>query len=282
MNSFTLPDPLNARQIHLVGAKGTGMCALAEILKASGALINGSDVSDTFYTDRILSALGVAVHDFNPANIHAALDLVIHSAAYRADTHPELLRAKELGIPVATYPEALGALSRTMDSSGICGVHGKTTTTALTGIVARACGLPATILAGSAVSDFGDRSTLVLGNELFIAETCEYRRHFLSFSPHRIVLTSVEPDHQDYYPDLDSIMDAFLEYTLLLPDGGSLIYCSDDRGAANLAIRLHELRPDVVIVPYGFSAKGKYRITDYRVRDERARFSLAGFTVPFS
>ncbi len=188
MSSFMLPEPLTGRQIHLVGVKGTGMCALAEILSASGAVVSGSDVADIFYTDRILEALGIAVNAFNPDSIKSTIDLVIHSAAYRPDSHPELLRARDIGIPVSTYPEALGGLSRTMDSSGICGVHGKTTTTALAGIVAKACDLPATILAGSAVADFGDRSTLVLGNKLFIAETCEYRRHFLSFSPQRIVL----------------------------------------------------------------------------------------------
>lgn len=282
MNTFILPDRLSGYRIHLVGAKGTGMCALAEILQASGSIVSGSDVSDTFYTDRILSALGVVVKDFNPANIHEAIELVVHSAAYRADTHPELVQAKKLGIPIATYPEALGALSRTMDSSGICGVHGKTTTTALTGVLARACGLPATILAGSAVSDFGDRSTLILGKDLFIAETCEYRRHFLSFSPKRIVLTSVEPDHQDYYPDYDSIMDAFLEYTQLLPEGGTLIYCSDDRGASDLASRLYGHRPDISAIAYGFSAPGRFHITDYLVHNERARFHLAGYSIPFS
>jgi UDP-N-acetylmuramate--alanine ligase len=282
MIPFVLPDPLNERKIHLVGAKGTGMCALAEILKASGASVSGSDTSDVFYTDHILASLGVVVHDFNQANINEDIDLVVHSAAYRADSHPELVHAKKLGIPIITYPEALGAFSRTMDSSGICGVHGKTTTTALAGTVAQACGLPATILAGSAVSGFGDRSTLILGSELFIAETCEYRRHFLSFSPHRIVLTSVEPDHQDYYPDLASIMRAFLEYTLLLPPGGTLIYCADDTGASELTRKLLELRPDVLVVPYGFTAEGRFHISDYRVHDERAHFFLAGHPVPWS
>jgi UDP-N-acetylmuramate--alanine ligase len=276
-----LPDPLNNCQIHLVGAKGTGMCALAEILSAAGAVVSGSDVTDTFYTDRILASLGIPVNDFNPENIKPTTDLVIHSAAYRPDLHPELLKARASGIPIASYPEALGGLSRTMDSSGICGVHGKTTTTALAGIVAKACGLPATILAGSAVSGFGDRSTLVLGNKLFIAETCEYRRHFLSFSPRRIVLTSIEPDHQDYYPDLQSIMNAFLEYSMLLPTGGSLVYCADDSGASDLVSRLGKSRSDIRMIPYGFSAAGKFRIVDYTVSGERARFDLAGFSNPF-
>jgi UDP-N-acetylmuramate--alanine ligase len=281
MSFFTFPGTLTGKHIHLVGAKGTGMCALAEILASSGAIVTGSDVSDTFYTDRILASLGITVKGFDQDNIDPTMDLVIHSAAYHPDIHTELLQAKAIGIPLATYPEALGGLSRTMDSSGICGVHGKTTTTALAGIAAKACKFPATILAGSAVADFGDRSTLVMGNRLFIAETCEYRRHFLSFLPRRIVVTSIESDHQDYYPDLQSIMEAFLEYTMLLPVGGTLIYCADDAGASTLATRLCSLRPDVRIVPFGFSASGRFRLTDYRVSGEQANFTLAGLSNPF-
>ena len=282
MSSINFPFPLNGRRIHLVGAKGTGMCALAEILTTAGAIITGSDVSDIFYTDSILSALGLVVQDFNPDNIYPTLDMVIHSAAYRSDVHPELLRAQALNIPIFTYPEALGGLSRTMNSSGICGVHGKTTTTALAGIVAKACGLPATILAGSSVSDFGDRCTLNLGNQLLIAETCEYRRHFLHFSPRQIVLTSIEPDHQDYYPDLQSIMDAFVDYVTLLPQGSPLVYCADDSGASALVRQLGAKRPDIKTVPYGFSAAGRFRLTDYKVSSERARFTLAGIPEAFS
>jgi UDP-N-acetylmuramate--alanine ligase len=282
MNSFKLPDSLEGCRVHLVGAKGTGMCAIAEILKYSGALLSGSDVADEFYTDRILSELGIVVNQFDPLNIDSTIDIVIHSAAYNHETHPELLRAKQLGISLVTYPEALGAISRTMDSSGVCGVHGKTTTTALAGIVARACTLPATILAGSAVTGFGDRSTLFLGSRYFIAETCEYRKHFLFFSPNRIVLTSIEPDHQDYFPDLDSIMTAFKEYILLLPPAGLLVYCADDEGAAELASLISGLRPDIQLIPYGFSASGRFRIVNYTVEHEQARFSLAGSSASFT
>ena len=201
----SLPADLAGARIHLVGAKGTGVCALAELLVGAGAVVSGSDVEDVFYTDEVLAAIGVSVHPFSASNVGRGLNLVIHSAAYRPDTHPELIRARELHIPVMTYPEALGSLSSTRDSSGICGVHGKTTTTALAGTIARSLGLPAAVLVGSAVGAFGGRSTLTLGSELLIAETCEYRRHFLCFRPRRIVLTSIEPDHQDYYPDYESI-----------------------------------------------------------------------------
>ncbi|HET7838237.1 MAG TPA: UDP-N-acetylmuramate--L-alanine ligase [Rectinemataceae bacterium] len=264
--------------IHLVGAKGTGMTALAEILSADGAILSGSDVADVFYTDAILKGIGVQVASpFSEANLGPELDLVVHSAAYRRDLNPELLEAARRGIPVLSYPEALGELSLTRDSSAIAGVHGKTTTTALAGTIAASLAIPATILAGSAVSTFGGRSTMIRGSRYFIAETCEYRRHFLSFHPRRIVLTSVEHDHQDYFPSYADILSAFVEFAQTLPAGGLLIYCADDRGACEAVAKVAAGRPDIVLLPYGKTATGDYRISDYRVGQGLAHFRLAGF-----
>lgn len=278
----TLPARLAGLRIHLVGAKGTGVCALAELLVGAGAAVSGSDVVDTFYTDQVLAAIGVPVFPFDAANIDAGLALVIHSAAYKPEDHVELVRATALGIPVMTYPQALGSLSESRDSSGICGVHGKTTTTALSGVIARALGLPASVLVGSAVGAFGGRSTLTLGNQLLIAETCEYRRHFLAFKPRRLVLTSVEPDHQDYYPDYEAIASAFVEYLCTLPDHGAVIYCADDHGAVDVWNRARSERPDLRGIPYGFSAEGAYGLSDYIVRGERGLFQLRGLDANWS
>ncbi len=277
----SLPSSLAGSRIHLVGAKGTGVCALAELLVGAGALVSGSDVDDVFYTDEVLAAIGVPVHGFSADSISPDLDLVIHSAAYRPDTNPELVRARELAIPIMTYPEALGSFSMLRDSSGICGVHGKTTTTALAGTLARALHLPAAVLAGSAVGAFGGRSTLTLGDDLFIAETCEYRRHFLSFRPRRVILTSVEPDHQDYYPDYESIAAAFVEYLVSLPQGGAVVYCADNPGAVDVWTRALKARPDLRGTPYGFSASGAFGIMSYRVADERGIWTLRGFGRPW-
>jgi UDP-N-acetylmuramate--alanine ligase len=142
-------------------------------------------------------------------------------------------------------------------------------------------GLPARILAGSAVSGFSGRSTLNLGDKYFVAETCEYRRHFLSFHPRRIVLTSVESDHQDYYPDYGAIRDAFLEYTEKLPSGGELIYCADDPGASETARETKRLAEKAgkaqTFTPYGFSAEGPFRIENYRVDGVRLLFTVSSF-----
>lgn len=272
-NPSVLPE-LRGLRAHFVGVKGTGMCALAELFVAAGAGVSGSDVAERFYTDAILEGLGIAAAPFDADNVGAEVELVVHSAAYRPDAHPELLRAAARGIPVLNYPEALGAYSARMDSSGIAGVHGKTTTTAMAGALAKGLGLEATVLAGSAVSSFGGRCTWRGGGRFFIAETCEYRRHFMRFSPRRIVLTSVESDHQDYYPDYASILSAFVDYIDRLPAGGLLIYCADDPGAAEAAGSAAGRRPDLRLIPYGFKASGPYAIRSYEVRDERARFTL--------
>ena len=270
-------------QIYFVGIKGTGMCALAELMHENGIAVSGSDTDEKFYTDTILTDLGIPYYEnFDSAHIRDDFDAIIHSAAYSAGDNPELAEAKLRLIPLLKYPDALGAWSSVFNSSGITGVHGKTTTTAMAGVLAKALNLPAQILVGSGVSGFNGRSTLSLGNKYFIAETCEYRRHFLAFHPLRILLTAVESDHNDYFPDYDSIRDAFVEYCRLLPPGGELIYCADDPGASEVARILQGEYRKLQFIPYGFTANSEFKVSGYRVQDEKAFFSIAAFPGEFT
>ncbi|MDR2535456.1 MAG: Mur ligase domain-containing protein, partial [Treponema sp.] len=257
-------------KIYFIGIKGTGMCALAELLHNAGVQVSGSDVADVFYTDHILKEMHIPYFEsFASEHISANIDLVIHSAAYSVETNPEMAEAKQRNIPILKYTDALGAYSAEFDSSGIAGVHGKTTTTAIAGTLIRGAKLPAQILAGSGVSVFRGHSTLTLGNKYFVAETCEYRRHFLAFHPRRIVLTSVESDHQDYYPTYESIREAFLEYCRKLPPEGELIYCADNPGAVEVAETLKQEHRNIQFLPYGFKAQGTFKIQSYQVLQER-------------
>ncbi len=257
------------------------MCALAEILVARGAHVSGSDTSETFYTDRILDELGVQVSIFDQSPLPADIDLVICSAAYD-ESNPHVAAAGTHGLPILTYPEALGCLSDSYTAIAVTGVHGKTTTTAMTGTLVKALHLPATVVVGSAVAGFGNRSTWQEGEEVFIAETCEYRRHFLHYHPQRIVLTNVESDHQDYYPDYSSIKTAFIEFTESLPPNGELIYCQDDGGAREVAETLSIERPDVTLTPYGETAAGLWAVEFLESAPGRNRFRLAAFDIDFN
>ena len=257
------------------------MAALAEILLDRGAELSGSDSPETFYTDRILQRLGIAYAEaFDATNVGSDIQLVIHSAAYDPSSNPELLAAAQRGIPVVSYPEALGLLSESYDSSGISGTHGKTTTAALSGMILRAWNLPATILAGSEVAGFGERSTLILGRRYLVAETCEYRRHFLHFHPQRIVITGVEADHLDYFRDLEDVLEAFLGYCRNLPPAGQLIINADDSGAQEVLGRIRRVREDIRIGPYGRTAEGRFRITEVDSGAGSTRFRLSGVPGP--
>ena len=269
-------------EVYFIGIKGTGMCALAELMHNRGIAVSGSDIEEIFYTDEILMELGIPFHgSFDASHINNP-DLVIHSAAYSPETNVEIAEAKRRGIPVCKFSDAIGSYSADFDSTGITGVHGKTSTTAITGTLLRGTGIPAQVLVGSAVRGFGnskfaDRSTLNLGDKYFIAETCEYQRNFLSFHPKRIILTSVESDHNDCYPRYEDIREAFLDYGRLLPSNGELIYCADDPGASEVALSLKKEKPGLNLVPYGFSAHGDYRIESYRIDNERIKMRIALF-----
>ncbi len=280
--AFALPKTLEGYRVHLVGIKGTGMAALAEVLLSRGARLSGSDTSEKFYTDAVLQRLGIPFREgFAAENLPSDAQLVVHSAAYLREENPELLAASRRGLRMLIYPEALGALSALADSSGISGVHGKSTTTAMCGAILKEWGFPATVLVGAEVPGFGNRSTLVQGDRYLVAETCEYRRHFLNFSPTRIVITSVEPDHLDYFHDLQDIEAAFEDYGMRLPRAGILIYCGDDPGARETAGRILARRRDLEAIPYGRGAAGAYRVVDEEMQPGRTRFRLEGSPTRF-
>ncbi len=281
MNYSYLPENLAGFHIHCVGIKGTGVVALVEILHARGAVVTGSDVAERFYTDEILEKLGIKVLPFSAENITDSVQLVIYSSAYNPETNPDLAEAKRKGIPLLLYTQALGAFSKNAYSCGVCGVHGKTTTTGLCGSIFKELKLPGAVLAGSIISSFGGCTyTSPVHSEknkpFFIAETCEYQRHFMSFFPQKIILTSVESDHQDYYPTYEDIRNAFVDYVCLLPSGGTLIYCADDAGAVEVAGLALKKRSDLTLIPYGEKAEGMYKVEFGKIQNGKQYFTVSG------
>jgi UDP-N-acetylmuramate--alanine ligase len=274
---------IKGKNFFLVGIKGTGLSAFAELLLSAGAGVSGSDTAEKFYTDQVLASLGIPYKEgFAADNVPADTDCVIYSSAYNPDTNPDLAEARRRGLEMLEYTQALGAFSAAYDAGGIAGVHGKTTTTAITGTLLKALGAPASVLAGSAVSNFGGHSTLVNGSRYFVAETCEYKRHFMSFCPRRVIVTSIEPDHLDFYPTYQDIFKAFVDYVMLLPEGGELIYCADDKGCCQLRDVIAAKRPDIVLIPYGKNATGDFKITETKVHDGKNCFKVAGFDKEFA
>ena len=275
MAEYKFPSEFSGVHFHFVGIKGTGMVALVEILHARGAVITGSDVSERFYTDEILEKVGISALPFSEKNITDSVQFVIYSSAYSVEKNPDLIEAKKRGLPMMLYSEALGAVSSTSYSCGVCGVHGKTTTTGLVGTLLKELPLNSQVLAGSIIKSFGDSCVMTKGHEYFVAETCEYQRHFMAFEPKKIILTSVESDHQDYYPTYEDIRSAFVDYICKLPQGGQVIYCADDMGACQAISLAKEKRSDILAIPYGEKAEGDYKLTFGRVENGSHYFTLA-------
>lgn len=270
-----LPKSLEGYKIFMVGIKGTGMAALAELLTKQGAIVTGSDIPQKFFTDEILNRANIPfVTTFSKENITEEIQMVIHSSAYPVDDTPELIRATELGLPILIYTEALGFISSLSKSVGISGIHGKTTTTALTGTIVRELSLKASTLVGSGVPSFEGSSIWVDGSDYFIAETCEYQRHFLSFHPKILLITSIEMDHPDYFKSLDDIYNAFLEYIERIPSGGEVIYCIDDSGNRELISRCN--RDDITFTPYGVESDNSFKVVDSKTTSGLNSFRLKG------
>lgn len=287
MSTKSLPENLNGVHIHFVGIKGTGMAALVEILHNKGAIITGSDVTERFYTDEILEKLGIKPLEFSRDNITDDIQYVIYSSAYKLDLNPDLIAAGKKEIPCLLYTEALGSYSSRAYSCGVAGVHGKTSTTGLVGSILKEIDLPSQVLAGSVINSFGGTCTYTSplikddasgnGETIFVAETCEYQRHFMSFCPQKIILTSVEPDHEDYYPTYEDIRNAFVDYICKLPIGGQVIYCADDPGATETVQLVASKRPDIVAIPYGKKADNIYHLTFGNVEHEENKFKIRLF-----
>ena len=257
-------------------------------MASRGAIITGSDVKERFYTDAILEKYGINALDFSENNITESVKFVIYSSAYSKEKNPDLIAAEKKKIPCLLYSEALGKLSEAAYSIGICGVHGKTTTTGLCGTILKHLDLSAQVLAGSCIKSFGDSCVMTRDKErnsgrkdddfrIFVAETCEYQRHFMAFCPKKIILTSVESDHQDYYPTFSDIQNAFVDYCLKLPSGGELIFCADDAGAVETVKIVKSKRADIREIPYGFNAAGDYRIKIGKIEDGKQFFSVGSF-----
>ncbi len=216
---------MKARNIYMVGVGGIGMSALAQFFSHQGKNVSGSDREESPVT-AMLAEKGISVavgHD--TCNIPADTELLVYSDAVPSD-NLERVRATEMHIPELSYFEALGEISnppaggvRTM---AVAGTHGKTTTTGMIAKILRRAGYEPTAIIGSIVRDFG--SNFLAGSpELFVIEACEYRDHLLKLSPEILVITNIEWDHTDYFPDLAALKETFTKAAAKVPSHGFII-----------------------------------------------------------
>lgn len=241
---------------YLIGIKGTGMSALAQILFDLGYEVMGSDKPDHFFTEKPLIERGIKILPFNKDNIKEDM-LIVQGNAF-SDTNEEVVRAKELNLKIYTYQEMVGKLTKMFNTITVAGCHGKTTTSAmLSHVLNNIVGANYLIGDGSGYA--------IKENNYFVLEACEYKRHFLSYTPQYAIITNIELDHIDYYKDIDDYIDAFREYANNAEK--MVIACGDDQYT-------HMLEPKKPIFFYGLNEDNDIVARDVNYTNEGTSFDV--------
>ncbi len=245
-------------RVHMIGIKGAGMAALAQVFVHQGKRVTGSDTSEVFFTDSILQALSVTVFEhFAPENIPSDAEVIIYSTSYSPERNSELKAAIESGKLVLSYPEAVGILTREYLTLAVSGTHGKTTTSALLGHVLENIGESPTAIVGSRIAAWGGGSLVGTGPYL-VLEADEYQNKLKEYQPFAVILTSADYDHPDFFPDTESYERVFQDFVARIPLHGVLVYCHDSAAVVRIAESAHCHK-----ISYGHGSGAMYQIADY-------------------
>lgn len=284
MTPPTRASDLKGKAVAMLGVGGSGMSALARLLHSMGAMVAGYDATQTPVTERLVAAgLSISIGDDHDAA--KAAHVMVASAAIPKD-HPALVEAARLGLPILSYPQALGLVMRGHTGLAVAGTHGKSTTVAMLGVAMVDAGLDPTVIAGAASPQLahgaladpgpwvGSRlgaATIPSGPRfgragLLVAEACEFNRSFHNLHPTIAGINNVEADHLDIYGSLDAVVEAFARFARALPsaeDGGVLVIGHDGAHRREIAAGLN-----CNVQTIGFSPEADWAIQyDQRTHD---------------
>lgn len=241
---------------HFTGIKGSGMSPLAQILHDVGNEVQGSDIEKYFFTEKPLHERNINVLLFDEANIEEGMTIIAGNAF--PDSHPELVRAKELGLEVIRYHNFLGDYMSRFTSIAVTGAHGKTSTTGLLSHVLSGYS-PTSFLIGDGTGK-GEKDATN-----FVFEACEYRRHFLAYSPDYAIMTNIDFDHPDYFQDIEDVFQAFQSMAMQVKKG--IIACGDD-------VYLQKIKAPVPVVYYGFGEHNDFAARNIEKTTEGTSFDV--------
>jgi UDP-N-acetylmuramate--alanine ligase len=240
-------------KIHLIGIGGSGISAIARILLERGHTVSGSDILLSPQAEKLAQDGAQVFPGHQPGQVHGA-DLVIRSSAI-PDTNPEVAEARRLGIPVLKRADYLVELLADSYTIAVAGTHGKTTTTAMISWLLTALNRDPSFIVGGTISNLNTNARSGSGRE-FVIEADEYDNMFLGLEPDLAVVTNVEYDHPDLFPDPETYFSAFLSFTGRVKRGGRMLVCSDDEGAGRLAG--FPRSADLEMITYGISGSPVY------------------------
>ncbi|HET7070860.1 MAG TPA: UDP-N-acetylmuramate--L-alanine ligase [Nocardioides sp.] len=243
-----IPPAAELGRVHFVGIGGAGLSAIARIMAQQGVPVTGSDDQDTPFLPS-LRDLGVPVQlGYAAEHLGAADTLVVTTAAH--DDNPEVLEGRARGLRLLPRSAGLKSVMAGHRVVAVAGTHGKTTTTSMLTMALRAAGADPTYAIGGMLAATGRNADAGAG-ELFVAEADESDGAFLVYRPDAAIVTNVDADHLDVWGSEVAYHAAFAEFVGTIPDGGLLVLCTDDRGAAALADVGRDREVEVVTVGEG-------------------------------
>lgn len=225
-------DLSKIKHVHFVGIGGIGVSAIARMMLGEGKVVSGQDTGEGEIIDR-LKKLGIdVVHGQSFENIPKDADLIVYTIAIEYYDPEFFNKLKECSTPALSYPQMLGVISAGKYTISVSGTHGKTTTTGMISQILRDLGKDPTVVIGSLLAD--GTNFVHGGSDLFVVESCEYRRSFLNINPNILVITNVDADHLDYYKDIEDIKSAFRELAMKIPSDGFIVCDPDDANVADV------------------------------------------------
>jgi UDP-N-acetylmuramate--alanine ligase len=252
--NYSLTD-LAKLKIHFIGVGGAGMSGIARIMLAKGFSISGSDKSESAMLTS-LKALGAEIFIGHASQNLGNAQMVIISSAIN-ESNAELLAAKAKGLPIIARATALAWLMSESTSVAIAGTHGKTTTTAMLTVALQSAGLDPSFAIGGTINTAGTNAHSGTGT-IFVAEADESDGSFLAYKPTGAIITNIELDHVDHFPNEDAVFAVFEQFVSSIKQGGFLVACGDDAGVNNLLKRIK--RTDLQIYLYGKGTSNDFRI----------------------
>lgn len=256
------------KHIHLIGIGGTGLSAIAKLLKESGYLVSGSDQVISPLADALMK-MGIQVFEGHRAENITGADTIVQSSAV-APENPEILAARAAGIPVYKRSEFLGSLLAGKIGIGVAGTHGKTTTTSMIAWMLTALGRDPSYIVGGVIKGLESNAHAGSGDE-FVIEADEYDRMFHGLHPQIAIITNMEHDHPDCYPTPQDYHAAFLQYAQSVKVGGVLLVCADDPAVLSL---VKDLPASLTNVSYGLQSGSNYYAENIHLVDGYFHFEM--------
>ncbi|MGD9628322.1 MAG: UDP-N-acetylmuramate--L-alanine ligase [Pyrinomonadaceae bacterium] len=238
----------HVKRIHFIGIGGIGMSGIAEVLCNLGFEVSGSDIKRSKNTDR-LEALEIKIFEGHAAKNVGDAQVVVYSSAVRED-NPEMVTAKERGIPVIPRAEMLAELMVLKPYAvAVSGTHGKTSTTSMVATILGHGGVDPTAVVGGVVETFGSNAR-VGSSDWFVTEADESDRSFLMLYPTIAVVTNIDKEHMESYKGMDDVVQCFTDFVNKVPFFGAAIICLDDPNVQLIIPKIKRRR-----VTYGMTAQ---------------------------